>query len=123
MRYDRPIIEAAGSLWLNLLHLHGDEVMFEVVKDYPVQVVNWHDREGSPSLQQAQTEFSGAVCGGLRQWDTMVLGTPEQVRAEAEDAIRQTGGRRFILGTGCVLPTTAPYGNIQAARKAAGWQL
>jgi uroporphyrinogen decarboxylase len=46
----------------------------------------------------------------------MVRGTPEQVRAEAQAAIAQTGGRRLILGTGCVTPTTAPRANLRAAR-------
>jgi uroporphyrinogen decarboxylase len=112
------VLEAARGLWLNMLHLHGDAVMFDAVQDYPAGVINWHDRETQPDLRAAQATFSGAVCGGLRQWETMVLGTPEQVRAEALDAIQQTGGSRFILGTGCVLPITAPYGNILAARRA-----
>jgi uroporphyrinogen decarboxylase len=59
-----------------------------------------------------------AVCGGLRQWDTMLRGTPATVEAEAKAAIAATGGRRFILGTGCVTPVTAPTCNILAARKA-----
>ena len=33
------------------------------------------------------------------------------------DAIRQTGGRRLLLGTGCVVPVIAPHGNILAARQ------
>jgi uroporphyrinogen decarboxylase len=115
--YDLRILEATHDLWLNLLHLHGSDVMFEMANRYPAAIVNWHDRESGPSLQDGQQHFAGTVCGGLRQWDTMVLGSPDQVRAEAEEAIRATGGRRFILGTGCVLPTTAPYGNIQAARQ------
>lgn len=116
--YDLRILEAAQDLWLNMLHLHGEEVMFEELATYPVQVINWHDRQTQPDLARAQQLFPGVVCGGLRQWETMVLGTPDQVRQEAEDALRATGGRRFILGTGCVLPTTAPYGNILTARKA-----
>ena len=56
------------------------------------------------------------MLGGLRQWDTMMRGTPDEVRAEAADAIRQTGGRRFILGTGCVTPITAPWANLRTAR-------
>jgi uroporphyrinogen decarboxylase len=116
--YDLPVLEPVRDLWLNMLHLHGGAVMFNAALDYPSAVINWHDRETQPSLYEAQQRFNGAVCGGLRQWDTMVLGTPEQVRAEALDAIRATGGKRFILGTGCVLPTTAPYGNIRAARGA-----
>ena len=115
--YDLRIMEATSDLWLNLLHLHGSDVMFELASRYPAAIINWHDRESGPSLQDGLAIFSGAACGGLRQWDTMVLGSPDQVRAEAQDAIRATGGRRFILGTGCVLPTTAPYGNIQAARQ------
>jgi uroporphyrinogen decarboxylase len=46
----------------------------------------------------------------------MVLGSPESVRQEAMDALMVTNGHRFILGTGCVLPTIAPRGNILAAR-------
>jgi uroporphyrinogen decarboxylase len=115
--YDLQVLEAAKGLWLNLLHLHGEAIMFEQVLDYPTAILNWHDRETIPSLSEAQARFKGTVCGGLRQWNTMVLGTPEQARAEAVDAIRQTAGTRFILGTGCVLPTTAPYGNVMAVRK------
>jgi uroporphyrinogen decarboxylase len=47
-----------------------------------------------------------------------VRGTAEDVMAEARAAIEATGGKRFILGTGCVTPIVAPVGNIQAARQA-----
>jgi len=116
--YDLRVLAAAQGAWFNLLHLHGSEVMFDRLADYPVQAINWHDRETPPSLLEAQGRFSGAVCGGLRQWETMVWGTPEGVRAEAAEALRQTGGRRFILGTGCVTPIVAPTSNIRAARQA-----
>lgn len=114
--YDLQVLEAVRGLWLNMLHLHGTNIMLDQVIDYPVAILNWHDRETPPSLAEAQRHFAGAVCGGLRQWETMVLGAEDQVRSEAEDAMRSTAGTRFILGTGCVLPTTAPRGNILAAR-------
>lgn len=116
--YDMRILEAAQGLWLNVLHLHGREVMFELVADYPVQVINWHDRETRPTLAEALSRTKLALCGGLQRWDTIVQGTPELVRSEAADAIAQTGGRRFILGTGCVVPVVAPFSNIRAAREA-----
>ena len=115
--YDLQVLEAAGAGWFNLLHLHGDEVMFDLLSDYPVQAINWHDRETPPSLAEGLERFTGAVCGGLRQWETMVRGNPKAVRAEALDALEQTGGRRFILGTGCVTPIVAPTVNIRAARQ------
>jgi uroporphyrinogen decarboxylase len=115
-RFDRRLLDAASGLWLNVLHLHGNRVMFDLVADYPVQVINWHDRETPPSLREGQERVKGAVLGGLRQWDTMLRGTPDEVRREAEEALQQTGGRRFILGTGCVTPVTAPWANLRTAR-------
>jgi uroporphyrinogen decarboxylase len=114
--YDLEILEPARDAWLNLLHLHGEEIMFDQLADYPVAVLNWHDQDTPPSLSQARERYSGVVCGGLQRWNTMVLGTPEQVSAEARQAIQATGGQRFILGTGCVLPIVAPRANILAAR-------
>jgi uroporphyrinogen decarboxylase len=116
--YDLQVLEAAQELWLNVLHLHGADVMFDLLVDYPVQVINWHDRETWPTLAEAQDRFAGAVCGGLQRWDVVVRGTPEQVREQARDAIAQTGGRRFILGTGCVTPVVAPLSNVRAVREA-----
>ncbi|RPI30068.1 MAG: hypothetical protein EHM70_14785 [Chloroflexota bacterium] len=123
--YDMQVLEPARDLWLNMLHLHGEDVMFDQVlhgvagKDSPLPaaIVNWHDRDTAPSLSEAQGRFTGVLCGGLRRQETMVLGSPEQVQAEAVDAIQATGGQKFILGTGCVLPIIAPYGNIMAARR------
>jgi uroporphyrinogen decarboxylase len=116
--YDLRILEATGGLWFNLLHLHGTNVMFDVVADYPVQAINWHDQETPPSLHEALGRFPGALVGGLRQWETMLRGDPVQVRAEVQAAIQETGGRRLVVGTGCVTPITAPAGNIRAVREA-----
>ena len=118
--FDRRLLEAAAGLWLNVLHLHGERVMFNLLADYPVQVVNWHDRETPPTLSEGQQRVTGAVLGGLRQWDTMLRGTPQDVEIEARDAMQQTGGRRFILGTGCVTPITAPWANLRTARQVVG---
>lgn len=116
--YDLRILEAAAGLWFNMLHLHGTNVMFDLVADYPVQAINWHDRETAPSLRQALARFPGALVGGLGRLETMVRGTPETVRREAQEALEQTGGRRLMLGTGCVLLLTTPASNIRAARAA-----
>ena len=101
-----------------MLHLHGVDVMFNLFLDYPIQIINWHDRDTSPSLSEAQRKFKGVVCGGLQR-EHLALGTPKTITAEARDAILATGGRRFILGTGCVMPIITPFGNIMAARRSA----
>jgi uroporphyrinogen decarboxylase len=114
---DHAILEAASDLWLNVLHLHGGNLMFDLATEYPVQAVNWHSQTEGPSLQQAANRVKGAVCGGLRRQETLVLGQPGQVAKEAEAAFAATQGRGFILGAGCVTPIIAPASNLRAARQ------
>jgi uroporphyrinogen decarboxylase len=114
--YDLQILQAVDDLWLNVLHLHGNHVMFSLIVDYPASVLNWHDRETEPSLSEGLKSWPKAVCGGIRQEETLVQGTADNVRSEALDAVRTTGGCRFILGTGCVAPIVTPYGNLRALR-------
>lgn len=116
--FDHQAIEPARDSWLNVLHLHGRDIHFSILPFMHFPVVNWHDRETYPNLTEALAAYNGVVCGGLRQ-DTLVFGNPLEVQNEASDAIQQTGGRRFILSTGCVVPVIAPHGNLESVRSAA----
>jgi uroporphyrinogen decarboxylase len=114
--FDELILDQVSPLWLNVAHLHGKDLYFDHIPTRNIAVFNWHDRETYPSLSEAKMKFQGAVCGGLRQWETLVYGTPVEVTREVDDAIMSTQGERFILGTGCVVPIIAPHANILAAR-------
>lgn len=116
--YDLRILEALPKeWWLNMVHLHGAAPMFEMIAQYPVQVLNWHDRETEPDLATGKLKFKGAVSGGLGRWDAVHNGTPSAVREQAMNAMEQTNRRRLILSTGCVLMTTSPLSNIRMARQ------
>ncbi len=116
--YDRRILAAAADRWFNLLHLHGSHGMFDLVAQYPVHALNWHDRESPPSLGEGARRFRGAVCGGLEHWEDVLRGDPAGIRAHVADAIQQTGGRRLIVSSGCVAPVNAPFSNLAAVRAA-----
>jgi uroporphyrinogen decarboxylase len=116
--FDHRILEAADGLWCNMLHLHGEAILFHIAERLPVQIVNWHDRETPPTLREGKRRIAGAVCGGLQRWDTMVVGKPSDVHAEARQAIASLGGKGLVLGTGCVVPVVAPRSNLLAARQA-----
>lgn len=115
--YDLQVLNFVKNRWLNLCHIHGDNIMFDQIAKYPVQILNWHDRQTTPSLCEAANQFNGILCGGLQQWNSMAVGTPADILVEAREAIASTGGKKFILGTGCVLPIITPHGNIQAIRE------
>ncbi|MDW8467935.1 MAG: uroporphyrinogen decarboxylase family protein [Burkholderiales bacterium] len=115
VRYDLAFFEALGDrARFNLLHLHGERPMFERLARYPVQMINWHDRLAAPSLAEARQSFRGALVGGIDERGLLVRGSAAEVRAQARDAIAQTGGRGFVLGPGCVVAIEAPEGNIRA---------
>ena len=116
--YDRRVLESAGDLWCNMVHLHGQRVMFDLVADYPAALLNWHDREAGISLRDGLQQFPGAASGGVSQW-TLHREGPEGMLAEVADAREQTGGRRLVLGTGCVIMTTTPLRNVRELREAA----
>jgi uroporphyrinogen decarboxylase len=118
--FDLQILNAVQDLWLNMVHLHSTDVMFDLVAAYPVQLLNWHDRETGITLRDGLQQFSGAASGGIDHW-TLHQESPENMLAEAKDAIGQVNGRRLLLGTGCVTMTTTPLRNIRALRESVGW--
>jgi uroporphyrinogen decarboxylase len=119
LTFEKPfadeILNSVADNWLNVAHIHGEDIMFDLVSDLKVQILNWHDLCTYPDLQTGKAKITGAVCGGLRQIETMVLGDPGIVAGETVSAIQRTEGTRFVLGTGCVIPTITPSGNIRAA--------
>jgi uroporphyrinogen decarboxylase len=114
--HDSSLLTKVNDLWCNMIHLHGENIFFEQAASLSAQILNWHDRETDWSLASGLEKFKGAVCGGLKR-ETVVLGNRDEIIGECEDSFLQTQRRRFILGTGCVVPITAPYGNIMAVRK------
>lgn len=117
-RYDRLILDAVrGHPDFVLLHAHGENLFFDLLSHYPVDVLNWHDRKTLPTLSQARTRFHGALAGGIEEWGVLADGTPSQIRSQIRDAIDQTDGLGLILAPGCVISTDTPEPNILAARE------
>lgn len=120
-RYDLDVLRAvAGESAITVLHLHGQEVFFELADAYPVDAVSWHDQETSPGLGDARQHTARAFVTGL---DRKVLGEgPEaEIQAQVWRALAQTGGRGLILAPCCVIPTDAPSRHLKAVRDAVSY--
>lgn len=118
-RYDLIVLEyLSAQTDLIVLHLHGEDVFFDLIHSYPVTAVSWHDRETRPSLREAVTQTHKAIVAGLDR-DLLANGSAEEVAEQVRDAHQQTGGRRLILAPACVVPTETPEANLQAVVEAA----
>ncbi len=115
--YDLQVLDVVAAAELRILHIHGLHIMFDLLTDYPVEVLNWHDRLTPPTLAEARERYSGCLAGGLDQ-ETLAAGTPEVVTAQARGAVTHTRGQRFILAAGCVAFVDTPEANLRAVRAA-----
>lgn len=113
-RYDRAVLDAASASRFTLLHIHGEQILFEALASYPVHAINWHDRRTSPSLAEGRAIGGHCVVGGLDEHAFPAM-TADEAAAQARDAVVATGGRGVIIAPGCVLPQTTPAANIEAA--------
>lgn len=118
--YDLRVLRAAKRKGaIVLFHLHGDQpYLTNLAETYPVDALNWYDRRTRPSLGEAKARVSQCVVGGLDERGSMITATPDEVRAQVRDAVAQCGGRRMIVGPGCVLSLRVPEANLAAARDA-----
>lgn len=118
--YDLRVLRGVQGAPFNLLHICGPEVYFDIVEHYPVHAVNWASiGQGNPDLAAARTRTGQALIGGVDELGALQTGAPEQVIAEAHNAIEETGGIRFLLAPGCGTSPDAPAANLHALRRAA----
>jgi uroporphyrinogen decarboxylase len=118
-RYDLIVLEyLARQTDLIVLHLHGEDVFFDLVPHYPVIAVNWHDQETRPSLSEALDRTRKTLMAGLDR-KLLATGSPREVAEQVREAWRQTGGQRLILAPACVIPPQTPEANLQAVIQAA----
>jgi uroporphyrinogen decarboxylase len=112
--YDTRVLQAVRDEGkINLIHVHGEDVFWDLAATYPVDMINWHDRTTYPSLSQAKERFKGVLVGGIDRVAIANTGA-SAVSAQATDAVQQTGGRRHVVAPSCVVPTNTTDENIRA---------
>ncbi|HXG35842.1 MAG TPA: uroporphyrinogen decarboxylase family protein, partial [Dehalococcoidia bacterium] len=103
--YDLRILAAVRAAPFNILHVCRNHNQLLRLLDYPVHAFHWAaNAPGNPSLQGVAGLTDKAVMGGVDQTATLVSGSTTDVVHEAQIAIAQTGGRRFLLAPGCSIP-------------------
>lgn len=102
VKYDLQVLESASKGWFNILHIHGNNIMFDLLKDYPVQAINWHVWETAPDLKEARGVTNKCLMGGIIRKD-LTENNKLSVYNHIYKSIEQSKGHKHILTPGCVI--------------------
>jgi uroporphyrinogen decarboxylase len=103
--FDRVVLKAAADAggWFNVLHAHGEDILFDILKDYEVSALNWHIGETPPSIKTYR-DRGGArpIVGGLQRAH-LTRCDREAVSNDIERALKESGARGILLAPACVI--------------------
>jgi len=116
--YDLPVLGTlVGRSRVTMLHVCQQNLMFDLIADYPVDVINWATCSSGVTLALARGMTDKPLAGGL-SLEVLLNGTEDDVMDQVQDAIAQAGPRGFILAPDCVIKGPTPDANLAAARRA-----
>ena len=112
--FDLRVLEAVQGAPFNVFHVCRDKNHLLDLLDYPVAAFHW-DALGrdNPGLALVLKKTPAAVMGGVTHGDAMTSGSPATIAKQAERAVIETGGRRFLLAPGCSIEPTTPEVNLR----------
>ena len=115
---DLVMAEAARGGWFNVLHMHGENIMFDMLKDYEICALNWHIGETPPSI--ADYRASGGtkpIVGGLQRSHITNRDLPA-IMADLQLTLDQSGGRGILVSPACVIRYPVDTDVLQAVASA-----
>jgi uroporphyrinogen decarboxylase len=103
--HDRLVLLEAATAggWFNLVHMHGEDILFDVVKDYDVAALNWHIGETPPTIAEYR-DGGGTkpVVGGLQRGHITRRDRPG-IENDIASATAETRGRGLLIAPACVI--------------------
>jgi uroporphyrinogen decarboxylase len=118
-RYAWPYEKRIFSAWheygltTGLLHICGDaSKVLELYRDTGARLI---ELDSAVDLADASRRLDGSatIVGNLNPVTELLQASSAQTEAAARHCIAQTGGRHFILGSGCLIPRNTPIENVR----------
>jgi uroporphyrinogen decarboxylase len=103
--FDRRVLAAAEAHggWFNAVHIHGEDILFDVLQNYDATALNWHIGETPPSIAGYRARGGNkSILGGLQR--AHITGRdPDAIASDITRAMSETGGRGLLLAPACVI--------------------
>ncbi len=111
--FDLKILEAVRAATFNVLHVHGKQIHFDSLLDYPVSAINWSHFTTPPTLVEGRNRWGKAVLGGVDETTAAHLSAKE-LKKQISHALAEAGPRGLIVAPGCSVPTDTSERNLRA---------
>ena len=116
--FDLPVLAAVEHAPFNLLHVCGEDILFDEFADYPVTAFSWALFPGNPSLKDVHRRTGRAVVGGLPAKPQIASMTAGALVERAKAAIGEMDGRSLLLGPDCSINPETPESLLHAVGNA-----
>ncbi|SDU43248.1 uroporphyrinogen decarboxylase family protein [Stappia sp. ES.058] len=105
--FDTPILHASKGPF-NILHMCGDHILFEELKDYPASVFSWATTSKNPSLSEVHECTQKAVLGGLPGKPSIKSMSEAELLDHGRQSLEEMRGRPHLLGPDCSINPDTP---------------
>lgn len=101
--YDIEALLGARQGRFNILHVHGAQIRFREIQDYPVHALNWHNWETRPSTAAGMLTSGKCIVGGVDRWSITRNDVPA-VQRQILDTIRAVEGHGdLVIAPSCAI--------------------
>lgn len=100
--YDIAVLSSSPG-WCNILHAEGKEIMFPLLRKYPVQFITRNAPDSLQGLKEMAALSQKSIIGGL-SLDSLSQARRDYLEHEVYMALKETQGKRLIISPGTALP-------------------
>lgn len=100
--YDIAVLSSSPG-WCNILHAEGKEIMFPLLRKYPVQFITRNAPDSLQGLKEMVALSQKSIIGGL-SLDSLSQDRRDYLEHEVYMALKETQGKRLIISPGTALP-------------------
>lgn len=100
--YDIAVLSSSPG-WCNILHAEGKEIMFPLLRKYPVQFITRNAPDSLQGLKEMAALSQKSIIGGL-SLNSLSQDRRDYLEHEVYIALKETQGKRLIISPGIALP-------------------
>lgn len=100
-KYDVEVLKSSTG-FADCLHCHGNNIMFDLLKEYPVDIFNWHVYESQPTLQYGKDNLDKCIMTGIVRED-ITKGNIANIDKCIDYGHELFKGQKHIFSPGCVV--------------------